>query len=466
VALVGALLVVFVLMVRPQEFVAPLQSFSLLNLVSVIATAGVVAEIALARQRFPWTPQLPWLGAFVGWCFLVTVRRVGVAGLPTAWSFVGLSTIFMLVALSAAASLLRFRVLAGSLVVIGFALACTCIDQSRRQPQCIAIDTSSEEGERSGEGAPDGRSCDSAYACEAQGQPRTVYACERVGLFGTFTEGMRVRWRGTLGDPNELALALGAILPFAFAFFAESRRADRRWLVAGATLTVVAASLWCVALTGSRGGQLVVLTVLAIYFARRYGVRGAWLAAIVAVPVLLFGGRTGEEAESSSLERLDLLYEGMDIIRSYPVLGVGVGQFVEHVYTGMTAHNSYVLAAAELGLPGSLLWLMLLYVSIKIPVVVAVRPPPGLRAAFRPYALALAVAFAGVLVGVFFLSFCYKAILFVYLGLSGALYRAVRSECPAFDVSVSPKEVVRVALADVGVLAFVLVYSHVQGART
>jgi hypothetical protein len=224
VAFAFALLVVVALLVRPQEFVPALQSFSVLNLLGVLAMIGVAFELALGKQRLPWSPQLPWLGAFVVWCFLVTVRRVGLEGVEVAWGFVGLSTIFMLVVLSAAGSLRRLRVLAATLVAIGVGLACTCVHQSRQEAQCIAIDTSSVEGDRSGEGVPDGRPCDSAYTCEKEGRPETAYACEKVGLFGTFTEGLRVRWRGTLGDPNELALALGAILPFAFALAADSRR--------------------------------------------------------------------------------------------------------------------------------------------------------------------------------------------------------------------------------------------------
>jgi hypothetical protein len=108
---------------------------------------------------------------------------------------------------------------------------------------------------------------------------------------------------------------------------------------------------------------------------------------------------------------------------------------------------------------------MLVYSSVKIPWAVATRAPPELDPALRPFALALIVGFAGMLVGVFFLSFCYKALLFVYFGLSGALYGAVRQTCPTFDVSISLKEVGRVALADAGILAFVLVYSHLQGAH-
>ena len=87
-----------------------------------------------------------------------------------------------------------------------------------------------------------------------------------------------MRWRGTLGDPNELALALGAIMPFAFAFASASRKKRTSALCVG----VVALLLATVVLTGSRGGQLVVLTVFGVYFVRRYGWKGAILAAVFA----------------------------------------------------------------------------------------------------------------------------------------------------------------------------------------
>jgi hypothetical protein len=464
VAIAGTLLLVFVLLVRPQEFVPALQSLSLLNLCTAVAALGIVLDAAMGargEQTTAWTPQLPWLVAFVAWCVLVTVRRLGFDGVSVAWEFVGLSAIFLLVVALGAGTFGRLRALALLLVVVGAFIGATCVHQAQQEPQCIAIDASSAEGERSGEGVPDGRACDCAWSCEQQGKEHVSYACEKVGLFDTFTEGFRVRWRGTLGDPNELALALGAIMPLAFALRATTPSRSIRALLTGA----VVLSLVVVVLTGSRGGQLVVLTVFGAYFVRRYGFRGAVVGALLALPVLLFGGRAGEEAESSSLERIDLLYEGMDLIRSYPVLGVGAGQFVDHAFNGMTAHNSYVLAAAELGLPGSVLWMMLVYVSIKIPWVLATHPPPQLDPRVRPFALALVVAFAGMLVGVFFLSFCYKTVLFVFFGMSGALYRVARRTCPGFDVRISPREVARVAVIDVAVLVFVLVYSHVKGGR-
>ena len=273
-----------------------------------------------------------------------------------------------------------------------------------------------------------------------------------------------MRWRGTLGDPNELALLLGALLPLAFAFAGEARRgvpgAGRRpWLVAAAVATLGAA-LWCIVLTGSRAGQLVVVTVLGATFVRRHGLRGALLGAVLALPVVFLGGRAGEEADSSSLERVELLYDGIDMIRAHPLLGVGVGQFTDHAPGQMTAHNSYVLAAAELGLPGCLVWTMLLYASIKIPWMLATRTPPALDPRIRSMAVALLVAFAGLLVGMFFLSFSYKAVLFLFFGLSGALFAVAREACPGFQVRVSIAEVLRVAMVDAALLASVFAYSH------
>lgn len=456
-AFFGTLLLVFVVLVRPQEFVPALQTFSLLNVLTAAALLGIGLEIVMGRQRVPWTPQFPWLAAFIAWCFLVTVRQLGVtSGLSEAWEFVGLSVIFMVVVASAARTVGRCRILAAFMVAIGTAIACTCIHQSRQPLQCIVIDTSGEGGEHSGEGAPDGRSCDNAYVCEQRGRPHTAYACEKVGLFGTFTTGQRVRWRGTLGDPNELSVAIGATLPFLFAFAGTGKK---KW-VWGLCAAASAIALWCIVLTESRGGQLVVLTVFGFYFVKRCGMTGLLVGAILALPVLVLGGRGGEEAESSSLERIGLLYDGMDMVRSHPLLGIGAGQFGEFTFNGLTAHNSYVLAAAELGLPGSLLWLMLLYTSMKIPWVIATRPPPGIDPSIVSFAMALVVGFAGIAVGIFFLSFCYKALLFVYFGLAGAMYGAVKRECPTFEVRVTGKEIARVAMADAAVLVFVIVYSH------
>src|SRR6202034_1857798 len=106
----------------------------------------------------------------------------------------------------------------------------------------------------------------------------------------------------------------------------------------------------------------VLCALIGVYFVRRFGARGFLIGAILAAPVLLLGGREGEEADSSAIERTGALYDGIDFFKQNPLFGLGYGQFVENY--PITAHNSYLLSAAELGLPGLLLFSYLVYASV------------------------------------------------------------------------------------------------------
>jgi hypothetical protein len=458
VAIIAALSLIVFLLVRPQEFIPALEPLRLLNVATGLAAIGIIYEFVTGKQKGS-SPQLPWLLAFLVWGFIATIARIGAAqGVSDVWQTVGFSTIFMMVVMYAGSSFEKYRAFAWILILVSGLISAIAVHQGRQEPQCIALDTSKNENEKS-EGEPDGRSCENAYLCEREGKANTNYMCEKVGLFGTFTQGMRVRWRGTLGDPNELAVLVGGCLPFLFALNVTLRK---KWFTL-LMLGLLGLSLWCVVLTGSRGGQLVILTIFGIYFVKRYGMRGLLVGAVFALPVLMLGGREGEEAESSSLERVQLLYEGMEMIKAYPGFGVGIGQFVEHSFNYLTAHNSYVLAASELGFLGSFLWVMLVYVSVKIPYVIATRPPPDMDPRFVPFAYALFVSFCGILVGIFFLSFCYKNMLFIFFGLSGALFAAVRRSSPGFTVQVKGSEIMKVCAGDLVLLAFIFVYSRIKG---
>ena len=462
--LLGALLLVFLVYVRPQEFIPALDALPLLNGVVALAVVGISAELAMGRTSSAWSPQVPFALALLAWCYLVTLICVGRDGLEHTNRSILFSALFMSIVMYGARSYSRLRAIAAFLLGIALFLGVVSSYQSLGQKECILLDMSTPDADGT-RGTPDGRACEAGYLCEkeaeaAGGDPSAQYACERMGLFGTFTIEGRVRWRGTLGDPNELALSLGAAIAFAFAFHATTRSVLRHLVLAVA----LAVTLYSVVLTGSRGGVLVMLTVFGVYFVRRYGAKGIVLGAVFALPILLFGGRGGAQADASTLERLDLLYRGMDLIREHPLVGVGQGQFIEHSLGRLTAHNSYVLSAAELGVPGMLLWTMLVYVSIKIPFVVATRPPPGIDPRLVPFATALVVSYAGILVGVFFLSFCYHPMLFIYFGLSGALFGAVKQRCPEFRLAIVPKEAFVLAGVDVALLVVLFVYTRLKGA--
>jgi O-antigen ligase len=150
------------------------------------------------------------------------------------------------------------------------------------------------------------------------------------------------------------------------------------------------------------------------------------------------------DASESSRERLECLYEGMTMWRSSPVLGVGMGQFTEYHF--LTAHNSYVLTVAEVGIVGMFLWLGVIYMSVKPLLIGFFRYSKRSDSQIAAYwAMALLASMAGMLVGIFFLSFSYHVVLWVYWGLCGAFYTAVKKHDPDFKV--------RFGLIDLGLLA-------------
>jgi hypothetical protein len=462
VALLGALLLVFTLFIRPQEFIPALQSVGLLNIAVGAAVLGTIIEFATGKIKSAWSPQLPFLAAFLIWCVGCTLIKVGVEPTMELKSTLGFSTIFMLVVMYAGRTLTNFRVICALLLGIAITFSLIGVDEAHSEFECFALEkeANGEVAHDQSEGVSDGRNCEHWSDCAKDGKPDVDYVCEKPGPAGTFTVASgRVRWRGTFADPNELALAIGAAMSFAFAFHAAMRKWIRHVLLA----IVLALAIYCVILTGSRGGVLVLLVIFGAYFIRRYGAKGVILGVLAGLLLLSQGGRSGEDAESSSLERLGALYDGIDFFRQTPVFGLGCGQFTENYF--ITAHNSYLLAAAELGFPGMLLWTMLVYVSIKIPFMLAFRTPIGLDPRIPPFALALTLSFAGTLVGIFFLSFCYHNMLFIYFGLSGALYGIAKASFPQLDIRVKLKEIGAVAAVDAMLLVALFVYTHlIKGA--
>jgi hypothetical protein len=460
-ALFGALLLIFIIFIRPQEFLPALQSLSILNVSSGIAALGIVIEMATGKLKSLWTPQLPFAFGFLAWCVVTVAMKVGLGTMGDVRPGIGLSTLFMLIVIYALAP--RFeRLRAMAILILGIAIAVAAVTahQSTNPLECIVLEKDEKglTGDRS-QGEPIGIPCDRANDCAKKlNDYENEFVCEKPGLFRTFSIGSgRVRWRGLLADPNELALAIGVALSFAFALHSSARNALRHLFLFG----TLALATYVVVQTSSRGGVLVLCAVIGVYFVRRFGARGFLIGLVLAAPVLLLGGREGEEADSSAIERTGALYDGIDFFKQNPLFGLGYGQFIENY--PITAHNSYLLSAAELGLPGLLLFSYLVYASVKIPYQVSLLHPSQTDPRLLPYAFALVTSFAGMLVGIFFLSFCYNAILFIYFGLSGALYLIAKRSTPGFDVTISPKELGVIAGLDVGLLALIFVYTRIKG---
>jgi O-antigen ligase len=142
---------------------------------------------------------------------------------------------------------------------------------------------------------------------------------------------------------------------------------------------------------------------------------------------------------------------------------VGLDQFPDQVASPLhlSAHNSYLLAAAETGFPGFFFWSGIVWTSLKIPL--TALKTPSLSDEIRAIANALMVSFSGIAVGIFFLSFTYKQLLFVWFGLSGAFYGLMREADPSLRVKVGVKDCVGLALGNVGIIALLWAYTRAKG---
>jgi O-antigen ligase len=462
-AIPGIILLVVFIYARPQEFFEQLRTIPLLYVFLGLALFGVALDLRLRNIRMRSTPLLPWIVLLFVWSAFTVIIRAPSAALASISGLAICTTLYLLIA-HGLQSFRALHMIAGAVLAMVILICFVGVHQGFAPTGCLVVDQSTR-GETTA-GTPDGRPCDSLRSCYlGEVEPGAEYACEHIGLLGTTSVGGgRVRYRGVLQDPNELSLAGGVGLPLAFAYSDSRKKTLRRRTVSVLTFALV---LLCAILTGSRGGQIVVLTVLGAYGLKRFGAKGLVLGAILAAPLLLLGGRNGAEASSSTQERLDCWASALSIWRSHPILGVGLGQFTEHNY--MTAHNSYLLALSELGLPGMLIFSIIVYLSAKIPFVVlrdvggtSVEDGGVLAGASvaRPWAMGLVAAFAGLSVGIFFLSFTYHYVLWIYIGLSGALFSAVRAHHPSFKVRFRLPDLAAVFTIDMAIIVFVHAYTR------
>ena len=446
-------MLVFLIYVRPQEFWPPLAGIPFLYAFLFLSIYGQILDLKLRISKPMATPQLVPAILFFIWC-LITMALWEVKNFVPEAILLTIALVLYFTPAHAVQSFRTFHLLAGTLIAIGIFLSIVGIHQAHSDWGCVFLDP--PQPQNNAVGTPDGRPCQAAWQCYlGEPEPGADYVCERVGLFGTTSVNGRVRYRGVLQDPNELSLTLAIIVPFAFAFY-EYKKTLKRLLLVILTLGITGAAVYY---SRSRGGQLVLAATLGVYFVRRYKIRGAILGMILAMGLLAVSGRSGSEADKSTLERLEAWYEGMNMFRTSPFFGVGMTQFVEHHW--LTAHNAYLLAASETGIIGLFLWMLVLYVSVKIPVMVVwrYRNDPNARIA-RCWGWAMLANWAGTVIGIALLSFTYHFVLWLNFGVTGALYSTVRAHDPTFKVRLRLWDVFAIAGAAVGLCFALYAYTR------
>jgi probable O-glycosylation ligase (exosortase A-associated) len=186
-----------------------------------------------------------------------------------------------------------------------------------------------------------------------------------------------------LGDGNDFALSVNVALPMCLYLFGESKSVLKKLLFGGMLVVLVVA----VVVTQSRGGILA-LACMGIYFWLRsnkkviglLGMVFVFGVVMVSAPPQLFDRMerlTGENIDGSAQGRLLAWGAGVRMALDHPLVGVGAGHFpvkygVDYRPEGygpneipwQTAHSSYFLILGELGLPGIVFLLGIMFHNI------------------------------------------------------------------------------------------------------
>lgn len=175
-----------------------------------------------------------------------------------------------------------------------------------------------------------------------------------VGWSGEgLSQGTRISFLGIFNDPNDLGMYLLINIPFACYFYSSAKNIAIKLFM----FSLVFLLLWGIYKTNSRGSLVGVLSLLAVYGYFRYGKFKAILLGSISLPIVFIVMRMFREIDSeeqSAGQRIEAWYTAIDLFKEHPFLGVGMRNFTEYHY--LTAHNSYALVLAELGLFGYILW--------------------------------------------------------------------------------------------------------------
>lgn len=242
-----------------------------------------------------------------------------------------------------------------------------------------------------------------------------------------FSQGVRVKSTGIFGDPNDLAMTLIIGIPFIFYFFFFERFALKRIIL----IAFGGLILYCILLTGSRGGMIGLSVVMLLLLRSKAGpfLGAAFTIAGLAMLLALAPSYTLERIntvsihEGSGASRIDLWYSGWQMFLSNPVLGVGMRNYDDLTTAHQVAHNSFMHVAAETGVIGLFTWIGLFYFTFKNLVTIEKKVEKAKRTSSdQTIADALKVSLIGFIVCAFFLSRQYEYIPYILIALSVNIY--------------------------------------------
>ena len=273
-----------------------------------------------------------------------------------------------------------------------------------------------------------------------------VCSLAALGIVAVFFGGTgRASASGTY-DPNDLALIMVMFVPLVYFMF-QRETGVRKLLLLGVNILMLVTVL----ATQSRGGFIGLCVVLLLILIReRVSLSRIIFGGVALLLVVSFLSPTGywERMQTIGSEedynkeggggRIDIWKRGLTLVRKNPLLGVGPVAFpfaegTTHMdkATGNSgkwseAHNTFLQVLAEFGIPGFVIYLMMIFSSIKALRMIRSGLPEESDLLWLTNGLEM--SFYGFMATGFFVSQAYSPGFFLLIGLSAAVGVVARNE--------------------------------------
>jgi len=227
---------------------------------------------------------------------------------------------------------------------------------------------------------------------------------------------VRINWVGIFSDPNDLALTFVMAAGIVLAFIFGKTGIIPRLL----SSTMLGYFIYGIFLSNSRGGLVAIMVTVYFYFVRRTRrfILGSIIGGLLAIGLFAIGPSRSaiiSSGEASANNRVQLWYQGILMMKANPLFGVGFRMF--EADQPQTAHNSFVLAASELGSFGYFFWMALIFSSFR-----QLSLVQQYDERLRTYATGLQTSLVGFCAAAFFLSRTYVILPYLLFALSGSLF--------------------------------------------
>ena len=255
------------IVVRPHDICPALVRVPFLYLFCALLLFGLAVDLKLRLVKPIATPQLVWALLVLFWILISIALLTPPETAPLKVIFIAVSFLLFFGISQGIQSFKTLQILTATLVVLTLFLIGIAVHQGLTPLTCVMIDDRDSENF-----IPDGRPCAQRGGVLRPGTPsRAPSTCASTSLV---CSGPLRSPSGSAGAASSaiptlaMMIACGLALLFGFAF--------RRFTppVIAITLVVGALALLALVKTQSRGGQLVFLAALGVYFVRRFGLRG------------------------------------------------------------------------------------------------------------------------------------------------------------------------------------------------